>query len=70
LPFVALGLSLEGIGALLSVLEESSAAGCFRGLATVWLLVPGLSCARTPAIKVNAAAALTIHFFITHALYR
>ena len=49
------------------VVPVVSAAGCFRGLATVSLLVPGLSCAHTPTIKVNAAAAAMIHFFIrTH----
>src|SRR5580658_4290819 len=61
-PFVALGLSFEGIGA--GGLSVVSAAGCFRGLATVSLLLPGLSCAHTPTIKVNAAAALRIKVFI------
>src|SRR5579863_2602752 len=65
-PFVALGLSLEGIaGRLLpSAFVVALAAGCFRGLATVSLLVPGLSCAHTPMIRVNAAAVLMIQVFI------
>jgi hypothetical protein len=47
----------------LAVFAAASADGCFLGLATVSLLV-GLSCAHTPTIKVNAAAALRIHVFI------
>src|ERR1700733_10728227 len=65
-PLVALGLSLEGTAGrvLLSVFVVASAAATFRGLAPVSLLVPGLSCAHTPTIRVNAAAVLMIQVFI------
>ncbi len=66
-PFVALGLSFEGMGARslsgAGVFPVVVSAGAFlRGLATVSLL--GLSCAQTPTIRVSAAAAPSIHFFI------
>src|SRR6202034_441140 len=76
LPFVAFGLSFDGIGgrslpesAVLAAGVDASGAGVddgvFRGLATVWLPCElGPSCAHTPTMRLNAAIPPTIQIFM------